>query len=178
MTSIYHIRYCFKYYNYSIFILLRQQTEEREQHGLAIMQMVVVLVFVVCNLLAMLSNVFELFGVNAVNVTFVSNFLVTLNHSVNLFVYCAFGERFREELKRIGGKIRRKIRKCLPATSENKSEDIHFESYNTNSYSTNSRVRRSFSLPENILRRAPRNESSYSTDYLPPSLPHKCNYLY
>ena len=31
----------------------------------------------------------------------VSNLLVTVNSSVNLFVYCVFGERFRNELKRM-----------------------------------------------------------------------------
>ena len=31
----------------------------------------------------------------------VSNLLVTINSSVNLFVYCVFGERFRNELKRM-----------------------------------------------------------------------------
>ena len=71
------------------------------------MQMVVVLVFVTCNFFAMLCNIFELFGIDAVNVTFLSNFLVTLNHSVNLFIYCAFGERFRKELKREMKKTRR-----------------------------------------------------------------------
>ena len=153
--------------------LSRQQIEEQEQQGLAIMQMVVVIVFLVCNFLAMLSNIFELFSVNAVNVTFVSNFLVTLNHSVNLFIYCAFGERFREELKRTGCRIRRNILKCCPATSENKSEDIHFELHNNNAT-----VRKSFSMPENILRRSIRNVSRYSSDYYSPSLPHTCDDLF
>ena len=73
--------------------------------------MVVVLVFVISNYLAMLCNIFELFNVDAVNVIFVSNFLVTLNHSVNLFIYYTFGGRFRGELKRMAIQTKRKIGK-------------------------------------------------------------------
>lgn len=109
------------------------------------MQMVVVLVFMICNFLAMLCNIFELFDVSAVNVTFVSNFLVTLNHSINLFIYCAFGERFRKELKRVARNTARKFGKYCCMKSENKSDGIPLESQ----YST-SRVRKSISLPENI----------------------------
>ena len=128
--------------------IFRQQIEEREQHGLAIMQMVVVLVFVTCNFLAMLCNIFELFGIDAVNVTFVSNFLVTLNHSVNLFIYCAFGERFRKELKRVMKKASRKIGKYFWIKSENDCEDLHFESLELHKFKCG--VRKSSSLPENI----------------------------
>ena len=112
------------------------------------MQMVVVSVFVTCNFLAMLCNIFELFGIDAVNVTFVSNFLVTLNHSVNLFIYCAFGERFRKELKRVMKKVTRKISKHFWMKSENKSEDVHFESLEL--HKCKYEVRKSSSLPENI----------------------------
>ena len=129
-------------------MIFRQQIEEREQHGLAIMQMVVVLVFVTCNFLAMLCNIFELFGIDAVNVTFLSNFLVTLNHSVNLFIYCAFGERFRKELKREMKKTRRKIGKCFWIKSENESDDLHFESLEL--HNSKYGVRKSNSLPKSI----------------------------
>ena len=128
--------------------IFRQQIEEREQHGLAVMQMVVVLVFVTCNFLAMLCNIFELFGIDAVNVTFVSNFLVTLNHSVNLFIYCAFGERFRNELKRVMKKARRKISKYFWIKSENDSEAQHSESLELHKLKCG--VRKSSSHPENI----------------------------
>ena len=131
-----------------ILLNFRQQIEEREQHGLAIMQMVVVLVFVTCNFLAMLCNIFELFSIDAVNVTFVSNFLVTLNHSVNLFIYCAFGERFRKELKRVMKKASRKLGKYFWIKSENKSEDQHFESMVLHNFKCE--VRKSSSHPENI----------------------------
>ena len=76
------------------------------------MQMVVVFVFVVCNCLAMVSNILELFQVDAVYVLMISNFLVTLNSSVNLFIYCAFGERFRNEIKRILNQMKRRTQKC------------------------------------------------------------------
>ena len=112
------------------------------------MQMVVVLVFVTCNFLAMLCNIFELFSIDAVNVTFVSNFLVTLNHSINLFIYCAFGERFRKELKRVMKKTSRKIGNCFWIKSENKSEGLHFESLELRNIKY--AVRKSNSLPESI----------------------------
>ena len=73
--------------------------------------MVVVSVFVVCNCLAMVSNILELFQISAVSVTMVSNLLVTLNSSVNLFIYCTFGERFRKEIKRLANQIKRKLNK-------------------------------------------------------------------
>ena len=147
--------------------------EEREQHGLAIMQMVVVLVFMICNFLAMLSNIFELFNISAVNVTFVSNFLVTLNHSVNLFIYCAFGERFRKELKRMINQTRRKLSRYCCIKSQHKSEDIPFESH----YS-NSRVRKSLSLPENIGRNLLRQLSKKNSEHFFESNQYSCDNMY
>ena len=147
--------------------------EEREQHGLAIMQMVVVLVFMICNFLAMLSNIFELFNISAVNVTFVSNFLVTLNHSVNLFIYCAFGERFRKELKRMINQTRRKLNRSCCIKSQHKSEDIPFESH----YS-NSRVRKSLSLPENIGKNLLRQLSKRNSEHFFESNQYSCDNMY
>ena len=69
------------------------------------MLMVVVVVFVLCNVLAMVSNMLDAFGIEAVPVTQVSNLLVTINSSINLFIYCGFGKKFRSELKRL-------IKKC------------------------------------------------------------------
>ena len=88
--------------------------------------MVVVLVFVICNCLAMVSNILELFEVEAVSVTMVSNFLVTLNSSVNLFVYCAFGERFRAEIKRLAKMLRKKIARCCYSNYDVKTQDQLF----------------------------------------------------
>ena len=63
--------------------------------------MVVVVIFVFCNVLAMVSNMLDAFKIDAVPVTQISNLLVTINSSINLFVYCAFGKRFRLELKNL-----------------------------------------------------------------------------
>ena len=84
-----------------LFYLTREEQLEKEQQSLAIMQMVVVLIFVLCNCLAMVSNVLEAFKVEAVPLTQVSNLLVTINSSINLLVYCVFGKRFRSELKQL-----------------------------------------------------------------------------
>ena len=63
--------------------------------------MVVVVIFVFCNALAMVSNMLDAFKIEAVPVTQVSNLLVTINSSINLFIYCAFGKRFRSELRNL-----------------------------------------------------------------------------
>ena len=42
----------------------------------------------------------------------VSNLLVTVNSSVNLFVYCVFGERFRNELKKMIRPLARRVKKA------------------------------------------------------------------
>ena len=63
--------------------------------------MVVVVTFVFCNVLAMVSNMLDAFKIEAVPITQVSNLLVTINSSINLFVYCAFGKRFRSELRNL-----------------------------------------------------------------------------
>ena len=129
------------------------------------MQMMVVLAFMICNFPAMLCNIFELFDVNAVNVTFVSNFLVTLNHSVNLFIYCAFGEKFRKELQRMARNTGRKFGKNCCMKSENKADNIPFESQ----YST-SRVKTSISLPENIGNRLfPKIQKKNSDHFINPN---------
>ena len=105
--------------------------------------MVVVLVFVICNCLAMVSNILELFEVHAVSVTMVSNFLVTLNSAVNLFIYCAFGERFRNEIKRLAKQIYRKVTRCCYVKYNVKSNvlSIHLKSPDT-------KLRKSKSLPD------------------------------
>ena len=137
------------------------------------MQMVVVIVFMICNFLAMLCNIFELFDISAVNVTFVSNFLVTLNHSVNLFIYCVFGERFRKELKRMMKNIGRKLARCCLVKSENESEGMPFESQ----WST-TRVRKSISLPENISQKLNRKISKKNSEQFNESNQYSCHNMY
>lgn len=104
--------------------LFRERLEENEQQNLAIMLMVVVLIFVICNALAMIANILDMLNFNAASLTKVSwlasawdsqfalicctnlqisNLLVTLNSSVNLFIYCGFGRKFRRELKKLFG---------------------------------------------------------------------------
>ena len=94
-----------------IFISCSKQNEQREQYKLAIMQMGVVAVFVLCNFLAMVSNILEMCSIEAFSVITVSNLLVTINSSINLFVYCAFRERFRTELKRMICELMRGVTK-------------------------------------------------------------------
>ena len=105
--------------------------------------MVVVLVFVICNSLAMISNILELFEVCAVPVTIISNFLVTFNSSVNLCIYCAFGERFRNELKRLTNRIKKKMFRCFDSNHGASSQDVSFLHKNRTK-----QVVKSKSLPE------------------------------
>ena len=46
-------------------ILFRESMEENEQQNLAIMLMVVVSVFVICNILAMVCNLLDVFDIQA-----------------------------------------------------------------------------------------------------------------
>ena len=92
--------------------ITREYQVEREEQNMAVMQMVVVLVFVLCNCLAMVSNILEAFSVDAVPLTQVSNLLVTINSSINIFIYCAFGKKFRLELKRLIAKVFCPITRC------------------------------------------------------------------
>jgi len=81
----------------------RERIEENEQQNIAIMLMVVVMIFVLCNVLAMAGNILEELEFNAGDLIKISNLLVTLNSSVNLFIYCGFGRKFRREFKKLLG---------------------------------------------------------------------------
>ena len=70
-------------------------TQERKEHNLATMLLVVVLVFFTCNLLPLVVNILELFAISDQQLIQVSNFLVTINSSVNILIYCIFGKKFR-----------------------------------------------------------------------------------
>lgn len=52
--------------------LFRERLEENEQQNLAIMLMVVVLIFVICNALAMIANILDMLNFNAASLTKVS----------------------------------------------------------------------------------------------------------
>ena len=49
--------------------------------------MVVVIVFFVCNILALVVNILEVFNLNIIALNNVSNLLVTFNSSVNFLIY-------------------------------------------------------------------------------------------
>ncbi|CAO1411743.1 unnamed protein product [Diamesa serratosioi] len=71
------------------------RTEKREI-GLATMLFCVVIVFLCCNILALVSNVLEAFyEIIEDRLVKVSNLLVTINSSVNFVIYVTFGEKFR-----------------------------------------------------------------------------------
>ena len=59
------------------------------------MLMVVVVVFFVCNILALIINILEVFKINIIALNNTSNLLVTFNSSVNLIIYCIFGDKFK-----------------------------------------------------------------------------------
>lgn len=76
----------------------RQQLSrlQRKEIGLAVMLLVVVSVFFICNVLAFIINVLELMDIVIDELTMVSNLLVTINSSVNFIIYCIFGQKFRK----------------------------------------------------------------------------------
>jgi len=55
-----------------------------------------VLVFFLCNILALIVNILELFGEYDITwLTKINNLQVTLNSSVNFVIYCIFGDKFK-----------------------------------------------------------------------------------
>ncbi|KAK8753491.1 hypothetical protein OTU49_004665 [Cherax quadricarinatus] len=76
----------------------RQQLSrlQRKEIGLAVMLLVVVTVFFVCNVLAFIINILELLDITIDLLTMASNLLVTINSSVNFIIYCIFGQKFRK----------------------------------------------------------------------------------
>ena len=72
---------------------------EKKEMKLAVMLMIVVVVFLICNILALITNILEVFfGEEILEVTETSNLLVTVNSSVNFFIYIIFGEKFKRQL--------------------------------------------------------------------------------
>ncbi|XP_071451861.1 FMRFamide receptor [Hetaerina americana] len=91
---------------------------QKKEIGLATMLLIVVVVFFLCNLLALVNNVLESFsGIIVDQLVKTSNLLVTVNSSVNFIIYVTFGERFRRLfLKMFCGKQRRRGSRCATAT--------------------------------------------------------------
>ncbi|CRK97175.1 CLUMA_CG010576, isoform A [Clunio marinus] len=83
------------------------RTEKREI-GLATMLFCVVIVFICCNILALLINIIEAFtGIIYDPVVKTSNLLVTINSSVNFIIYVIFGEKFKRIFLQLFCKFRR-----------------------------------------------------------------------
>lgn len=71
------------------------RTEKREI-GLATMLFCVVIVFLLCNVLALVNNILESFYDQISDILVkTSNLLVTINSSVNFLIYVIFGEKFK-----------------------------------------------------------------------------------
>ncbi|KAF0773998.1 FMRFamide receptor [Aphis craccivora] len=69
---------------------------QKKEIGLATMLLCVVVVFLLCNVWALISNVVEAFyGIIVDHLVKVSNLLVTINSSVNFVIYVIFGEKFK-----------------------------------------------------------------------------------
>ena len=90
-------------FNLLIYNQVRRANSERAQLtrlqqkeiGLATMLMVVVVVFFVCNVLALVVNILEVMSINIIALNNISNMLITLNSSVNFIIYCIFGDKFK-----------------------------------------------------------------------------------
>lgn len=80
----------------------RQQLSrlQKKEISLAIMLFCVVVVFFMCNILALVTNILEIVGDMIDEMTQSSNLLVTINSSVNFVIYCIFGRKFRRILLR------------------------------------------------------------------------------
>ncbi|XP_050734293.1 FMRFamide receptor-like [Eriocheir sinensis] len=97
---------CLMIFNFFIYREVRAANHERQQLsrlqrkeiGLAVMLLVVVSVFFVCNVLAFIINILELMAIVVEELTMTSNLLVTINSSVNFIIYCIFGQKFRKLL--------------------------------------------------------------------------------
>ena len=74
----------------------RMSRQEQKEIGLATMLMVVVIVFFLCNVLALVVNILEhLFHKTFPQMININNLLITLNSSVNFIIYCIFNDKFK-----------------------------------------------------------------------------------
>ncbi|XP_065201040.1 FMRFamide receptor isoform X2 [Planococcus citri] len=90
--------------NTAIYRQVRKANQERQrlsrlqkkEIGLATMLLCVVVVFLICNLLALVSNVLEAFyGQTNDFLVETGNLMITINSSVNFVIYVIFGEKFK-----------------------------------------------------------------------------------
>ena len=90
-------------FNLLIFLEIRRasarramlSTQEKKEHNLATMFLVVVLVFFICNMLPLVVNILEVVEKTNQKLIQVSNLLVNINSSVNILIYCTFGNKFK-----------------------------------------------------------------------------------
>ncbi|KAK9497380.1 hypothetical protein O3M35_004712 [Rhynocoris fuscipes] len=90
--------------NTAIYMQIRKANQERQRLSrlqkkeicLATMLLCVVIVFFLCNILALITNVLEAFyGIVLTKMVKTSNLLVTINSSVNFIIYVIYGEKFK-----------------------------------------------------------------------------------
>lgn len=112
--GVYHIwlyvfvMYCIPFlilavFNIYIWKTVRRANHERQilsrkqegEFSLAMMLLCVVIVFLICNILALIINIIEYFDIFLSPLVNVSNLLVTINSSVNFVIYCIFGRKFK-----------------------------------------------------------------------------------
>lgn len=75
---------------------------QRREIGLATMLLCVVVVFFLCNILALVTNILEAFyEIIEDPLVKTSNLLVTINSSVNFIIYVIFGEKFKRLFLRL-----------------------------------------------------------------------------
>lgn len=107
MTVMYFVPFfILAFLNFIIWRTVRLASEERERISrrqdrevrLAIMLFFVVVVFFICNIVAMIVNFLEHTGYPISRPMDVGNMLVALNSSVNVIIYCIFGQKFRKIL--------------------------------------------------------------------------------
>ncbi|XP_046985417.1 FMRFamide receptor [Schistocerca americana] len=95
---------CLAVLNTAIYRQVRKANQERQrlsrlqkkEIGLATMLLCVVIVFFLCNILALVNNILEAFYcINIDQLVKTSNLLITINSSVNFVIYVIFGEKFK-----------------------------------------------------------------------------------
>ena len=71
------------------------------EESLSLMLMMIVIVFILCNSPAMVSNVMEWQNRNVLSLTEVSNLLVVINSSATIIIYSTFSQKFRVNFYRV-----------------------------------------------------------------------------
>ncbi|XP_026469632.1 FMRFamide receptor-like [Ctenocephalides felis] len=104
----------------------RLSRSQRREIGLATMLLCVVVVFFICNVLALVTNILEAFyHIIEDRLVKTSNMLVTINSSVNFIIYVIFGEKFKRTFLRLF---------CSPALSRSKSRRESMDYYSPGAF--------------------------------------------